>query len=58
MTTTMAENILLLEIPSKVFHSSYNFLAFRKLNICIMTKVLKMNVKCLDGPIVAIKSVE
>lgn len=38
-----------LVIPSMMFLSSFNFLAFKKLKTCIITKQLKMKVKCLDG---------
>jgi hypothetical protein len=40
-----------LVIPSKIFLSSFNFLAFKKLKIYIMTKTLKMNVNYLEGEI-------
>ena len=34
----------------KILNSSLIFLAFKKLKICNQTKVLKIKVKCLDGP--------
>jgi len=50
---TIIIKIGFLKIPSNVFHSSLSFLAFKKLNIYNITNVLKIKVKCLDGPISA-----
>jgi len=49
ITTTIAIKIGEFDMPSKIFFSSFNFLAFKKLKICIMTKALKINVNYLDG---------
>lgn len=48
---TIKTNIGDLEIPSKIFLSSFNFLAFKKLKIYNITKVLNINVNYLDGEI-------
>jgi len=40
---------LLRRVLSKIFFSSLIFLEFKKLKIYIMTKVLKIKVKCLEG---------
>ena len=51
MKITIKTNIGDLEIPSMIFLSSFNFLAFKKLKIYNITKVLNINVNCLDGVI-------
>jgi hypothetical protein len=43
------------KIPEKMLYSSFNFLAFKKLNNCNITKKLNTKVKCLLGPIFEIK---
>jgi len=44
------KKIGLFVIDLKILISSLNFLALRKLKICMATKALKMTVKCLEGP--------
>ena len=48
--TTMPKKRVFEKNPLKILISSLIFLEFKKLNICNQTKVLKMKVKCLDGP--------
>lgn len=47
---TILINIELSKILAKIFISSYIFLEFKKLNIYIQTKALKIKVKCLEAP--------